>query len=217
VARELERVIGTERGQGERVGTKDELRDHFGVAMATMNQAIRLLESRGLVETRPGPRGGVFVGGAATRLACRHLVLEFSSGRLAYAECLEVRDALEPAICSHAGRHRRGSNVRGLRRILTRMSGEDPARYFEANWALHREIADICRNAPLGSLYLAVLEFLESKINQVEIGVFNFNGFRRVHTNLVDAIDDGDPKRLERAVREHRPTQDLTARVISAG
>lgn len=217
VARELERAISSDHEQGERVGTKDELRDRYGVAVATMNEAIRLLEARGIVETRPGPGGGVFVGGAATRLAFSHLVLAFTSGGLAYAECLEIRDALEPVICAHAGRHRRAADLRGLRQILKRMSGDDPARYFEANWALHREIAAICRNAPLRSIYLAVLEFLESSVNQAEIGDFNFKGFLRVHANLVDAIEDSDPKRIAKAVREHRPTQELIVNAALAG
>ena len=49
VARELEREIVDEREPGERLGTKEELRKRFGVAVATVNEAIRLLETRGLV------------------------------------------------------------------------------------------------------------------------------------------------------------------------
>ena len=46
---------------GDRLGTKDDLRQRFNVAVATLNEAIKLLESRGLVEARSGPGGGVFV------------------------------------------------------------------------------------------------------------------------------------------------------------
>ena len=194
---------------GQRIGTKEELRDRFRVAVATMNEAIRLLEARGIVETRPGPGGGVFVGGAATRLAFSHLVLGFSSGTLAYAESLEIRDALELTVCTHAAKHHRAADIRSMKRILDQMSGDNPSRYFAANWALHREIASLCRNAPLRSIYLAVLDFLEVSVNQAEIGGFDFEGFRRVHAGLVEAIDSGNLKRVERAVARHRPTQEL--------
>jgi DNA-binding FadR family transcriptional regulator len=215
VARELERMIDESFEQGQRVGTKEELRDRFGVAVATMNEAIRLLEARGIVETRPGPGGGVFVGGAATRLAFSHLVLGFSSGGLAYAESLEIRDALEPVICMHAAQHHRAADIRALKRTLKGMSGEDPAQYFKTNWAVHRQIASLCRNAPLRSIYLAVLDFLENSVDHAEIGAFDFAGFLRVHTELVEAIDGGDSKRLERAVARHRPTQEMITAIAA--
>ena len=48
VARELEREIAGGLAPGERLGTKDDLRQRFGVAVATVNEAVRLLETRGL-------------------------------------------------------------------------------------------------------------------------------------------------------------------------
>src|SRR5437016_10170161 len=102
VARELEREIIDEREPGERIGTKEDLRKRFGVAVATVNEAVRLLEMRGMIEARPGPGGGVFVARPAARVALSHLVLGFKTGSTTYEECLEVRDALEPLIDSHA-------------------------------------------------------------------------------------------------------------------
>ena len=55
VARELEREIIEEREPAERLGTKDDLRRRFGVAVATVNEAVRLLEMRGMIEAAPDP------------------------------------------------------------------------------------------------------------------------------------------------------------------
>src|SRR6266540_3625458 len=61
LARRLEaRILDGGMRAGDRVGTKEDLRERFGVAVATVNEAIRLLQARGLVQVRPGPRGGVF-------------------------------------------------------------------------------------------------------------------------------------------------------------
>ncbi|MBV8218070.1 MAG: FadR family transcriptional regulator [Solirubrobacterales bacterium] len=151
VARELEREIADHGAAGDRLGTKDDLRKRFGVAVATVNEAVRLLETRGLIEARPGPGGGVFVSGPATRVAMSHVVLGFKSGSTSYEECLEVRDALEPRIESHAARYHRASDIRDLNRIVKRMEAarDDPAAFFKANWVLHRRIAQLCRNGPL--------------------------------------------------------------------
>src|SRR5215204_1077351 len=163
IARELEREIaGGTYAQGDRLGTKGDLRERFGVAVATVNEAVRLLEMRGLIEARPGPGGGVFVAGAA-RLAQQRGVLGFASGRASFADCLAVRNALEPLVCREAARHHRDEDIRELRKILKAMErhSDDSAAYLELDWALHRRIAKMCRNAPLHSIYLTLIDVLQ--------------------------------------------------------
>ena len=208
VARELEREIVDERDPGERLGTKDDLRKRFGVAVATVNEALRLLETRGLIEARPGPGGGVFVSRPAVRVAFSHIVLGFKTGSTTYEECLEVRDALEPLIDGHAARYHRASDVRELRRIVKEMERavSDPATFFKCNWALHRRIAQLCRNAPLRNMYLALIDFLELSVDHAEFAKFDGAGLLEVHRDLVYAIDVGEGPELDAAIREHKPT-----------
>ena len=208
VARELEREIIDEREAGERLGTKDDLRRRFGVAVATVNEAVRLLEMRGLIEARPGPGGGVFVARPAARIAMSHLVLGFKSGSTSYEECLEVRDALEPLIESHAARYHRVSDIRDLNRIVKGMQAavDDPAAFFKCNWALHRRIAELCRNGPLRSMYLALIDFLEMSIDHAEFSGFDGPALVAVHRELVEAIDAGEGPRLDAAIDAHLPT-----------
>ncbi|MFC7592144.1 FadR/GntR family transcriptional regulator [Nonomuraea antimicrobica] len=58
LVRELEsRILSGEWARGDRLGTREDLRVKYGVAAATVSETIRMLESRGLVETRPGNGG----------------------------------------------------------------------------------------------------------------------------------------------------------------
>lgn len=208
VARELEREIADEREAGERLGTKEDLRKRFGVAVATVNEAVRLLETRGMIEARPGPGGGVFVARPAARIAFRHLVLGFKSGTTTYEECLEVRDALEPLIDGHAARYHRVSDIRDMNRIVKSMDAakDDPAAFFKYNWALHRRIAELCRNSPLRGMYLALIDFLEYSLDRAEVTQFDGEGMVAVHRDLVKAIDQGEGPELEAAIEAHAPT-----------
>src|SRR5438105_1230662 len=99
IARELEREItsGSLR-PGDRLGTKDDLRTRFAVAVATINEAIRLLEMRRYVKARPGPGGGIFVAGSSTRTPLYDLILGFKQATISVADCIEVRSALEPLV-----------------------------------------------------------------------------------------------------------------------
>ena len=209
VARELEREIIDEREAGERLGTKDDLRKRFGVAVATVNEAVRLLETRGLIQARPGPGGGVFVSGPAIRVAMSHVVLGFKSGSTSYEECLEVRDALEPLIESHAARYHRATDIRDLNRIVKRMEAarDDPATFFKCNWVLHRRIAQLCRNGPLRGMYLALIDFLETSVDHAEFSDFDGQTMVAVHRNLVKAIDEGEGPGLDAAIEAHHPTR----------
>src|SRR6266511_3932371 len=76
LARRLEaRILDGGMRAGDRVGTKEDLRERFGVAVATVNEAIRLLQARGLVQVRPGPRGGVFASEPSPFVRLGHQVL----------------------------------------------------------------------------------------------------------------------------------------------
>lgn len=55
LAREIEEEISAGvLSTGDRLGTKEDLRQRFNVAVATINEAVKLLDTRGLVEARPG-------------------------------------------------------------------------------------------------------------------------------------------------------------------
>lgn len=213
LARTLESEIVTAGlSPGERLGTKDDLRQRFGVAVATINEAVRLMEMRGLVVARPGPGGGVFVTTASTRANISQLILGFNWGKATLADCLEVRNALEPLICRHAARDHRDPDIRALKKILDKMeaSTDDPHAYFEVNWEFHRRLATVCKNAPLQSIYLVICDFLESGLSDLEFEVIAPERVT-VHRELLDAIDAGEGDQLEAALSKHAELSPLTS------
>jgi DNA-binding FadR family transcriptional regulator len=207
LARQLEAEIRAGLEPGSRLGTKEDLRRRYGVAVATVTETLRLLEQRGLVEARPGRGGGIFVARPSTRVALTHLQLGFRTGSASYEECLVVREALEPLVCRDAARYHRRADVAELRAIVKRMDDhvDDPAGYFKLNWALHRRIAALCRNAPLRSIYLTLLDYLETSLDHAEYGAFDGEASVAIHRELVAAIDEGPGKRLDRALVKHSP------------
>jgi len=208
VARELERSIEqNERRPGERIATKEELRERFGVAVATINEAVRLLETRGVIEARPGPGGGIFVARAAVRMAMMHSVLGFASANTSYREYLVVRDALEPLVCRDAARAHDAADVAELEAIVARMEQhiDEPATYFTHNWELHRRLARMTANAPLRSVYLALIEYLEAMLAEAVIDEFDGPANLAIHRELVAAIAAGPGPRLEAAIAAHTP------------
>jgi DNA-binding FadR family transcriptional regulator len=206
MARELEEEISLGvLSTGDRLGTKEDLRQRFNVAVATVNEAIKLLDTRGLVEARPGPGGGVFVAGPASRMRRGPMIMGFQWTEATMADYHEVRTALEPLITRHAARTRTETDIRALRIILASMEThlDTPQAYVRYNTAFHRRIAKLTTNAPLRSLYITLLDFYEDDLggNQLPpvLDVENI----AVHRQLLDAIEHGEGPELEAAIQRH--------------
>jgi DNA-binding FadR family transcriptional regulator len=198
IARELEREIaGGTYVPGDRLGTKKDLRLRFGVAVASVNEAVRLLEIRGLITARPGPGGGVFVAAPSARSARSQLALGFDWGADSIQDAIEVLGALEPLVHRDAASRRTKADVTALTKLLRRMeaSVDDREGYLPLSMALRRRVAKITRNAPLHSLYLTVVDFLDASAAQLAAGEFDADADLAAARALVAAVADGDAGR----------------------
>jgi GntR family transcriptional repressor for pyruvate dehydrogenase complex len=206
VARELEsEITGGSLEPGQRLGTKEDLRARFDVSLATINEAVKLLETRAMVTPRPGPGGGVFVTSAHARVRMNHFVMGYRWNEATVADHHAVRNALEPLVCREAAEYHSDRDIRVLRRMLDAMEKhvEEPLEYLRQTWALHRRIAKVCRNFALHSIYLTVIDWLEDGTERAEIEQFEAMRHLSVHRELVEAIDAGPGKRLEAAIAAH--------------
>src|SRR2546430_107611 len=164
LAREIEEEISAGvLNTGDRLGTKDDLRQRFNVAVATVNEAVQLPDIRGLVEARPGPGGGVFVASPASRMRSGPMFMGFEWTEASMADYHEVRDALEPIIYRHAAHHRTEADIRALRSILASMTAhlDQPRAYARYNTAFHRRAPQASPHPPPPRKFRAPPDFFE--------------------------------------------------------
>lgn len=198
-----------------RLGTKADLQVKFGVSMATLSQALRLLESKGLVEVRVGPGGGVFATRPPERLMVANLVVSFRHGTATVEQCLAVREILEPHVAAAAARHRSESDISDLRKLIDEMHERlhSPESYLRLNWKLHRRIAEIAPNQVLSMLYGGLLGYLEEECETavpaamyLEKRIENLD----VHARLVEAIATGDAEAAADLAAHHAPIKTVS-------
>lgn len=196
--------------EGTRLGTKADLRERFGVAVATINEAVRMLEIRGLIEARPGPGGGLFVKELSALVRLQHVTLHVSGPRAdRVREALVVRSALEHLVCSEAGRHSTAEDLRAYEECLARMeAAETPREHLQANWDLHRAIVMASPNQLLREMYLGLLAVAEEALEDVEPEQ-DRRQRNRDHRRLVAAIASGDPSAITKAVAKHDPMRSV--------
>jgi DNA-binding FadR family transcriptional regulator len=201
---------------GARLGTKRELQERCGVAKGTFNEALRILQSRGLLTVRSGPGGGLF---AATpnpiaRLGNSILSLDAAAGDV--ADAVRIRDALDPLLIEDALDHSAAVDIARMRVALAAMQravdAGDATEFVRANWELHVAIAEVSPRALLKSLYLSLLELIGSHTVSVKPvdgkSLPDYVAERhQLHIDLVDAIDERNHDRAMSLIAQHRMTQ----------
>jgi DNA-binding FadR family transcriptional regulator len=209
IARQIQaRILDASLGDGVRLGTKEDLRREYGVAVGTVNEAVRLLETQGLVSAKPGPGGGLFVTSPSSHVRLNHLILALREEGNTGADCLAVRNALEELVLLDAARVCTPEDLRDLREILEELARhkDDADGFLRANWALHRRMAEMSPNAVLRAVYITLLDTIENELEDVQPDeIFEGGANLRVHIALIDAVESGDPARIRRAVRRHAP------------
>jgi len=185
----------------------ESLREETGFAYSTVSEAARLLRDRGVLEIRPGRRGGLFVADRGPVVRLRHTLLSVPEDIAGIADAIELREHLEVLIDIGAARARTARDVVELREHLARMAvAPDWDSFLRANWGLHERIADICANGMARAVYVATLGQLtatSSRFDDDQAAVQYRDERYRVHVDLVDAIAAGDVTAVVAAVARH--------------
>jgi DNA-binding FadR family transcriptional regulator len=204
-------------GPGGRLGTKEELRVQCGVSVGTLNEAIRLLQARGLVTVRPGPGGGLFACEPAPMVRLGNVMLALDSHLASVSDAVRIRNALDPVLIEDAVWHASADDIAALRERLDDMAaaaetGDDIA-FLHANCALHAQVAATSPNAMLSSIYVGLLDVIEAHTLAVvpatgeSLPESLFQRYR-LHVRLVEAIAVQDPAGALDALAQHNATGD---------
>ncbi|WP_328611300.1 FCD domain-containing protein [Amycolatopsis sp. NBC_00345] len=200
------RTLAAEAGPGERLGTKEELRTLWGVSVGTFNEALRMAQSRGVVTVRRGPGGGLFASTPSAVIRLGNAVLSLDQNAEAVAEAVRLRNAVDPLLVRDVLAHATTGDVQALQDAADRM-GEaadrgDVDTFLRANWQLHARMAEISPGPILRSLYLGLLEIIDTHTRAAVAakGVApreDLLARYQVHADLVAAIAVHDLRALE--------------------
>jgi DNA-binding FadR family transcriptional regulator len=197
---------------GDRLGSKDELRGRCAVSVCTFNEAVRIAQSRGVVTVRPGPGGGVFAAAQSPMVRLGNSVLALDADQTPVAEAIRIRDALDPLLIDDALWHASPADIAELREILADMAAaaarHDPIGFIHANWSLHARIAAVSPNPMLRSLYVNLLDQIETHTLAVlpagEQPLPDYIADRHaLHAAIIDALDARDREGALRLIAEH--------------
>lgn len=156
IAERIRQVIQTDHLKpGDRLPQEKYLIDQFKAAKGTVREAMKALETQGLLYTRTGPGGGVFVAEPSAQHAMEMLGHYFFFDQPSLQEIYSLRKLLEPEIAallagrlSHDDLEKLESTMRFYDRLPTSLDDQFQQRVAELDF--HTQLAQLCPNRLLG-------------------------------------------------------------------
>ena len=168
----------------------------------------------------------VVVGGAAQeRVRLGNSVLALDADETSVAEAVRIRDALDPLLIQDALWHASPADIAEMREILAGMASAagrlDPTGFVDANWSLHARIAAVSPHAVLRSLYVNLLDQIESHTLSVlpasEQPLPDYIAARHaLHAALIDALEQRDHDRAQSLIAQHNTSNALPGALAPA-
>lgn len=179
-----ERIISGELGPKALLPPERELCESFDVSRTVIREAVKLLESRGLVRIERGR--GTIVEEARHETVTDSLRLMLRRNVHTIEELLELRKILEAGIAALAAERRTEENLEAMQQCLETMRRKpgEPEGYVDADLGFHAEIARAAQNPVL----LLVLNPLADLLRQSRIATFSGPRFVKLRTKQHEAI-----------------------------
>lgn len=202
-----ERLRRPDARAGTRLPPERVLAVEMKMSRRTVRDALASLEAEGVIWRKPG-RGTVIARRAADGSAAQPADLrQLTSPR----ELMDARLALEPAIAALAAVHATSHDMDEMLKCFDRSTGVAGHTAWE-RWdgALHRAIGKASHNSLIERLF----DLLNAARSHVEWGKLRQNSltperqqiYTRQHRAIITAIENRDPERAARFMRQHLTT-----------
>ena len=189
-------ILARRWGIGEKLPNAATLSAMLSVSRGTVREAVRVLASQGILETRQG--SGTYVLSAAD--TTRPLTMARSAG---LRDQFEARLALDAEAARLAALRRTPAVIAGLRARLAERGnyeGGDKTAFVARDLAFHQAVIAASQNAELSGMYDFFSTLIAETI-EASLGEALPEPDMAAHAAIVDAIESGDPDAADAAVR----------------
>ena len=202
VSERLSAQIGTTLQPGDALPSERELAERYGVGRSSVREALRMLESRGLIESRGS---GTFVIAPWRNPFQEPLSLVVAGEDVDRTQLFEVRRMLEAEAAALAAKRRSLGDLELMHEATDEMAAaiDSAEAYVAADIRYHLVIAEATGNR----LLLHLMQAIRERLTEMFGTVFKFPGGpeRSIaqHRLITQAIAAEDAERARQAMTEH--------------
>jgi DNA-binding FadR family transcriptional regulator len=201
----LERIADSDIAEGQSFATEAELLQQFDVSRPTLREGIRILESQGVLEQRPGPRGGLVIRRPTLDMLAHTLSIYLRFNGVPFAAVLQARKVIEPALAAEAALQGTEDDFREMEESIARMKaqGEDQAAFVAENRVFHGIVARASGNKVLETFWEAISLLAHGEHHGVRYTFGNRQHVIAAHAAILDACRRRDARVAAEAMAEH--------------
>ena len=187
---------------GDKIGSEKDLLSQLNVSKATLREALRVLETMGMVEIRKGLSGGVFVAEVDMKATLVSILNFLNFQAVSIRDITMVRYILEPAIVQLAAPLINEEDVRKIKEMIKSESEgletTDPIKGI----SFHRYLARMTNNPIL----ILIMDFIDNLVADIKIkenlGADFYEAVTVYHNRILDCIHRRDIAEAIRLIKE---------------
>lgn len=205
------RILSGELGVGDALPPERQLAEQLGVSRAAAREAIRVLESHGVLESHvgSGTRAGTFIAATPTVALSRFLKLHVALNNFALEEVVQTRLILEVESAAMAARRGDPEVLHRMGEELAVMDRQDIGReeFGDADTRFHVALARGGGNRLFADMTQAIRESLRAPLLEGYRAHLDWDGLRDLlqeqHRSLLEAVAAGNGEQAAELAREH--------------
>lgn len=211
-----EQILTGKLRDGDDLPRQEDMLQQFSVSKPSLREALRILESQGLITVRRGNQGGAVVHSPREQNAAEMIGLVLQFREVSYADVGAALKLIEP-VCTGLVADRKDRRRKVLPQLMkVHKQGieaiDDPEEFTRLSRLFHETIVDNCGNQTL-ILVVGALESIwtgqwriwtaeATREGQYPDKPGRLEGIK-AHERIIDAIDKGDQERASRAAQRH--------------
>jgi GntR family transcriptional repressor for pyruvate dehydrogenase complex len=196
-------IVSGEYAPGEFLPPQSELAAELDVGRSTVREAIQVLSTLGLTDSRPGK--GTWVREDALRRVAHPVLLDSELGDLKTMAMYEARSVIEIGVTELASQRAAAGEVEEIWGALRAMEAalDDDERFVEADLEFHTAVAKASHNVLLYQFYQVSRGLLSETIAELIRPQEAKLASIRTQRAIAEAIEQGDIDAAREAAGEH--------------
>lgn len=191
---------------GDRLPSERDLCERFGVSRVTVREALRVLETYGLVEIRVGARGGAIVSNPSSEALSRGLADLLTLSALTAAEVTEARLVFEVGVIPLIVERATKEDIAALRELVAEgQRALDTGEYrVSMSAAFHVRLAAASHNSAVEMLVHSFHGPMLMSLREAQVAapLMGRRGTEE-HLEIVEAIEARDAELASQIMRRH--------------
>jgi DNA-binding FadR family transcriptional regulator len=192
---------------GDKLPAQRKLVEEFQTSRASLREALRVLEHKGLIEIKLGVHGGAVVKEINTEQITEDLSLLMRHQKVSYSQLAEFREGVEGCAAALAAERASKKDIKRLKKLLAKARkhlevwDSEWTDFFHVDLEIHIVLAEISRNP----VYIVVLRMVHENILE-QLFFKDEQGLTENYQALCDivgAIESGDGDRARSLVQNH--------------